>query len=471
MPRNHGVSCEVGSPGSPEAELRHFLSSLPFEGSRVLVALSGGPDSTALLLAASKALGSEAVAACWVDHGLRPRIELELEERLVATLCDRLGVRLHVQRCEPGSLARAASASGGIEAAARAFRYEALERARRELSSDLILTGHNADDLVETMLMRLCTGSGSSGLRGIPRLRGRVGRPFLRVGRQDILAYLDGHGLAYSSDSTNASDDYLRNRVRHHVVPPLQDAFPGLRTALALAAEKAALDDEALEELASGLVVASEPGAPSLDAAAFDEAHVAVRARALYRLCLAAGRSRTPWRLVLAAARSGKRSGCLASGAGIDFLRRADRVLVQATERQATSEAVGPWSRGFSLVASGFGVYRIGKELECTIYSRDRAPGLRLDAFDWPLCIRSRRPGDSIHASGGRKMLDDLATESRPGALPDIVMEDVRGVVAWLPRGDAAAATYRSNDGLSAKACAYLGLDLKGAIESDAIRR
>lgn len=477
----------------PEA-FRAFLASLQGSPGRVLVALSGGPDSVALLHTACEVARTTGVArntgvaACWVDHGIRPRAELDAERSLVEAICRDLGVELRVESREPGALAREAARAGGVEAAARAFRYAALERARLSLGCGIVVTGHTADDLIETMVMRLCSGSGTSGLRGIPMLRGNVGRPFLGVSRDDIMAYLRSRACTYSSDSTNDSDDYLRNRLRHRVVPALKDIFPGLRSALAGAAEKARLDDDALESLAERLLVREDgdglsPVGTAIGATAFDEAPEAVRVRALYRLCLALGASRTPWPLVLSAARSARREGRLASGAGLEFLRFGDRIVA----RPAIEAEDCPAAPGFSLVALSEGGYRIGKAMACRLYSADGPPGLRLEAFSWPLCLRSRRPGDSITTAGGTKKLDDLlaaapapsgsrralAGGSRavaPGSLPDVVVEDARGIVAVLPAGDARRAFYRRNDGLSVAASGYLAIELKGVVESDAIR-
>lgn len=469
-----------------QAAVRAFLAREPKRLGAVLVALSGGPDSVALLHATAIVAGASGVSvtACWVDHAIRPEAELAAERAFVEGLCDGLGAPLIVERVPRGAVEAAAKAEGGIEAAARRFRYEALERARLASSSDVVLTGHNADDRVETLLMRFCSGSGAAGLRGIPAESGRIARPLLGLAKADILAYLDAAGLDYRVDSTNDSDDYLRNRVRHRLVPVAMDVFPSLRASLATAAEKASLDEEALSALAGALFGLDGDGGRAgwLDADRYDAAPEAVRIRALYALAMplfdGAGATRLPWRLVRAAAASGKDDGVLASGAGVLFSRSGGRIEARPALGSHRSRPVGPAvpeSPGFSLIAPGPGSFRIGKAGECTIYSTGRAPGLRADAFAWPICVRSRRPGDRLAARGGAKRVDAILSElGLGGAARDAVpvVEDASGIVAVLASNAGLRDVYRLNDALAGDPVGgYLVLELKGAMNIDAVRR
>jgi len=416
------------------------------------------------------------VTACWVDHAIRPEAELAEERAFVEGLCSRLGVNLVVEGAARGQIEAAAKASGGVEAAARDFRYGALERARARTRCDVVLTGHNADDFIETMVMRFCSGSGTAGLRGIPATSGRVHRPLLGVSKADILAYLDAMGLSYRMDSTNASDDYLRNRVRHDVVPSLLSVFPSLGASLRTVAAKAGLDEDALAGSAESLA-ADGPATGrdrALDGAAFDAAPVAVRTRALYGLCGPLGTDRLPWRLVLAAASSSKARGRLASGAGVEFVR--DGGLIRAASAGG-APAPDPVARGFGFLARGTGDYRIGKAGACRIYSAEGPGGLRADSFSWPVWVRSRRAGDALRTRGGNKMIDSLAAElGIPAAKRDDIpiIEDVDGIVAFLASRVGGRDVYRRNDALSGvPAPGYLvfDMDLKGVSLTDAIRR
>lgn len=453
--------------------------ALPESMRRVLVALSGGPDSVALLCATvprARRHGID-VVACWVDHALRPASELLDEEAFVRSLCARLGVRLVVQPAERGQIEALATRAGGIEAAARNFRYEALERARAFADCDAILTGHNADDVLETMLMRFLTGSGSSGLRGIPERNGYVARPLLSATKADVLAYLAALGQPYRVDSTNESNDYTRNRVRHDLVPAVRAVFPSCGTALGTLAHKMRLDDDALSVQAEALRSDDVPDGGSnagrpLSAARFDNAPVAVRVRALYLLACDQGFGRLPWRLTLAAATAPAVDGPLASGSGLQFLRIGGRIVARGLVG-ARPVPVLARDNGFAVRIDGFGVYRIGKAGSCAVYSSDHAPGLRLDSFEWPLWIRSRRPGDAIAAATGLKMVDTVLSEyRRHGGTPEdaVVMEDRSGIVAVFAGQSEPRPVYRRNDSLLAtRAPGFLVFDLKGVVRTDAV--
>jgi tRNA(Ile)-lysidine synthase len=213
-------------------------------GARLLAAVSGGPDSLAMLDVLARLapkLGFELVAH-GVDHGLRPEAAAELD--LAETHAARLGVhftRTSV-RVAPG---------GNLQARARALRYEALEAAREHLGATLIATAHHADDRAETVLLRLLRGAGPKGLAVLPPRAGDRIRPLLRARKADILAHLERHRIAFAEDPSNRDRRYLRARVREEVLPLLAELSPGIvghLNALAdelLAGEK----DEALARL------------------------------------------------------------------------------------------------------------------------------------------------------------------------------------------------------------------------------
>ncbi|OLD40880.1 MAG: tRNA lysidine(34) synthetase TilS, partial [Nitrospirae bacterium 13_1_40CM_2_62_10] len=221
-------------------------------GDRVLAAVSGGPDSVALLsvLAALAPSWDLTLRAVHVNHGLRGA-ESDEDASFVAGLCDRLGVALAIERV---TLAGPAGRRRGrsLQEQAREARYAAMVRVATALRMDKIALGHTADDQAETLVMWMLRGSGTAGLAGIPPSRGPlVIRPLLDVGRAEIIAYLEAQGLPFRVDSSNAKPLYLRNRVRHELLPILKRFNPGLLGVLKRQAEILREEDLCLDQLVS----------------------------------------------------------------------------------------------------------------------------------------------------------------------------------------------------------------------------
>ena len=222
-------------------------------GSRVLCAVSGGADSMCLLhwLWSSAESLSISVCAAHFEHGLRGEESLR-DCAFVEDFCRERGIECAV---EHGDVNKFASEKGmSTEEAARELRYAFLHRAARELGCDKIATAHNAGDNAETMLFNLARGTGSAGLRGIPPVRGEIIRPLLGTSRSEIEAYLRQQGIAHVEDSTNESDDYSRNLIRHHVCPTLRRINPELDAAMLRTAELLREDEACLDSLAESFV-------------------------------------------------------------------------------------------------------------------------------------------------------------------------------------------------------------------------
>jgi tRNA(Ile)-lysidine synthase len=211
------------------------IARLP-EG-RILAAFSGGPDSTALLVALHEA-GREVVGAHY-DHALREGSAGVAAE--VAALCARLGVPLiSERRAEP-------LPKGSVQAGARKLRYAFLERARVEAGARVVVLAHTANDLVEGVVLHLLRGCGIAGMRGMPARRGRFSRPLLNVWRREIDAYLAERGMRAHADPANGDLRFARARVRHLILPGLERDRPGITLRFHAAALAAARLQEAAE--------------------------------------------------------------------------------------------------------------------------------------------------------------------------------------------------------------------------------
>src|SRR5881397_4161740 len=188
-------------------------------GETVLIGVSGGADSVALLhvlLGLAPALGLR-LHVLHVDHGLRPDSARDAE--YVRALGSRLGV--------PVEVVGVRVAAGSVEAAARAARHAALEAAADRLGAARIALGHTADDQAETLVMRLLEGTGVRGLAGIPTVRGRLIRPLLESRHRDAVAALRAAGMEWLEDPSNRDPRFFRNRVRHGLLPRLAEETGG----------------------------------------------------------------------------------------------------------------------------------------------------------------------------------------------------------------------------------------------------
>jgi tRNA(Ile)-lysidine synthase len=187
-------------------------------GETVLVAVSGGADSVALLhllLSLAPELSLK-LHVLHVDHGLRPDSDRDAE--FVRRLAARLGV--------PADVARVTvPREGSVEAAARAERYAALDAHARRVGAQRVAVGHTADDQAETVLMRMLAGAGVRGLAGIPAVRGRIIRPLIEVRRADLVELLEAAGLGWVEDPSNRETRFLRNRIRHELLPLLGASY------------------------------------------------------------------------------------------------------------------------------------------------------------------------------------------------------------------------------------------------------
>lgn len=260
-----------------------------------LLAVSGGADSMALACACAvlQSEGWGRYSVCHVEHGLRGQEALE-DMAWVRQFCAQRGLPCCV--CHVDVPAEAAALHLSIEAAARSLRYGALREALAQTGAEAIVTAHNSDDQAETVLLRLLRGAGTGGLGGIRPVSPQAIRPLLAFSHAQLAEYCALQGVGYRHDSSNDDLHYTRNRVRHQLLPFLEQSFNGevrqalLRTARLLQEDEACLAQGA-DELYEACLILQNETEIQLRAAALAQAAAALRKRALRRAYFAlAGR-------------------------------------------------------------------------------------------------------------------------------------------------------------------------------------
>jgi tRNA(Ile)-lysidine synthase len=426
-------------------KVRDYISArgLIAPRTRVLAAVSGGPDSMALVAILSD-LASELrveLAAAHFDHGIRA--EARRERALVERAAQRLGIPLFLGS---GSVpAEARRSKKGIEETARHLRYRFLEETARAWSADSVALGHSRDDRVETILLHIIRGSGWRGLTGISPRRGLFVRPLLSCGRMELRAYARKRRIAYAIDRSNLDNRFLRNRVRNRLIPSLERSYnPAAAEALLRLGENLAEGWEALEKPLRGLL----PRADASGEIAFPVAGIAPLADfQLYLLVDLALRERfdvlqdverahfDAAKRLIRAGRSGRR---VRFPHGIVARIEHGNFVISRGEapRPVPGEAIiaGPGTHPLPWWNLSAAVERVDAML---VDPRGGAAEGCFAGVVFPVRVRGKRPGDRIVPFGmkGRKKLSDLFIDrkiplSRRGAIP--VFEDARGVF-WIP--------------------------------------
>jgi len=251
-------------------------------GTPAVTMLSGGRDSTCMLDLAVRLLGPEAVTALHVNYGLRE--DSDADEAHCAALCERLGVRLEVERPSRPEDA------GNLQAWARDVRYAAA--AGLALADGaLIATGHTADDQIETILYRLASSPSRRALLGMRPQDGNLVRPLLVFTREQTTAYCEERGLPWRDDPTNAEGDYARNRVRLRLVPAMAEIHPAAARNVLRTAELLRDEAEVLDALVDNELSGSNGSSPTISLDRLAELPAPLRRLVVQRLAdEAAGR-------------------------------------------------------------------------------------------------------------------------------------------------------------------------------------
>lgn len=353
-------------------------------GDHIICAVSGGADSVALLFAMyllKEKLGIR-LSAAHFNHNLRGE-ESQRDAQFVRNLCDRYEIELY---CGSGDITRGKK---GLEAAAREARYGFL----RSLNGK-IATAHTADDNAETVLLHIVRGTGLKGLGGIAPVNGNVIRPMLAATRQDVEDFLDEWNLPFVLDSSNDTDAFLRNRLRHHVMPVLREENPRLAENLSAMALRLRLDEECLAQMGQ----AEYP----LQVESLKSMHPALRGRVLERFLKDSG-IREPEAVHIAQAEallfSEKPSARTDLPGGVTIARNYG--VLEAVAEASTLGCVPLECPGVKQIPGWRIFCSPAEQIQNTLDTFTVQP-------EGQMYLRARAAGDAMRLSGGTKSLKKL---------------------------------------------------------------
>ena len=437
---------------------------------RVLVALSGGGDSVALLVVLREialADGFRVAGAAHLNHQLRGA-DADADEDFCRRLCGELGVPLYVERVDVATHARGGRMS--LEQAAHDERHRFFERAARATGAGSVAVAHTKNDQAETFLLRLLRGSGPRGLSAMHPRSGLVVRPLIATTRLEVNAFLTERGMAFCTDATNADPEIPRNRVRHELIPFLEARFsPRIVDTLdreaAIAREDAAFLDAEATAAAGALIRRTAAGVELPIKAAL--AHPPAIARRVFRLAqqLASGGRFVGFdavEAILQYAVSNSTGSLDLPGHRVN--RRRDTLVLTRTAGRPAPDV--PAAFAYSLGVPGrvevpearctisADISSVADGIAPTLLAPLRARGdqvvLEGGRVRGPLWVRNRRPGDRLRPLGfhGRKKLQDVFVDQKTArqdrdAVPVIV--DSAGQIVWVA-GHAVAEDFRVTD-------------------------
>ncbi len=386
-------------------------------GDKIVAAVSGGCDSSVLLhlLCALSTEMDLQITCAHINHNLRGE-ESKRDEAFVKDLCSKYGVPCKVLSADVAAFAKKQHLS--TEEAGRKLRYEFFEHCAAELGEDAkIATAHSLSDCAETFIFNSARGAALGGICGIPPKRGRIIRPLIEFSREEIEAYAAEHKIDYVTDSTNLTDEYTRNKIRHSVIPVMKEINPGfektfLRLMKSLNETKDFVEDEAAKLLSTAKT------AEGYNGEILSTAPAAVKNRAAAMLLEAFGFSFDFERTLRIANRFGgkdfkeelSKNSYLVQRGGIIKKEQKPRAQNEIPERE--------FETGKILLFEG-------KTAEIQVFSKEKLENsykikeLALkDTFDFDKIVgkavlRSRKTGDKADIHGGTKTLKKLFIEEK----------------------------------------------------------
>jgi tRNA(Ile)-lysidine synthase len=417
------------------------------KGDRVLVALSGGPDSVALLygLVALKTEYKLKLYTAHLNHQLRGA-ESERDEKFAKELALDLGLRFFSKRVDVKKKARKEKMS--IEEAAREVRYKYLEQLAEKIGAAKIALGHQADDQAETFLMRLVRGAGAAGLSGIPVKRDKIIRPLIQIKRDEVESFLKANRIPFRLDSSNYLTDFNRNRIRLKLLPVIKKEFnPLIVDSLNRAADIISFQQEYIQKTSEQILKRfgkKRKGKIIIDAKKFARYHTCLK-REMIRLCinnLGGDISRLPFELVeralslIGRKKSGKRveldKGLWfeVGGSELAFFRKEEKGFIRSIKLPGITILKDQNLMVKSRLQNG------RSSRESLSLQNQNVSLLDWDKLAPPFAVRSRREGDKFRPLGmkGTKSVADFLIDAKvPRHSRDQVpVLTSKGRIVWL---------------------------------------
>ena len=388
----------------------------------ILLGLSGGADSSALLIMLAeyaKQVGSRIYAA-HLNHGIRGD-EADRDEQFCKELCSRVGVKFFSKKLDIPSIASASGES--VETAARNARYDFFYKIMKEMGIKILATAHNADDNLETLLFNIARGTGLGGLCGIPESRPMgdcvVIRPILTMEKEKIISFCENNGLSFVTDSTNADNEYTRNKIRNRIIPILKEINPSAVRNASRMTESLKDDSLCLQSMADWFVE-ELGGNYSIELEKLCGSPSSIVNRALIRLYdeITGGRSleATHINAIKELAKKGIPHSSISLPNGIEARVENGRLcLLTKGNTNFSFDAFNVLlSNGKNEIENaGVEIFLNDLNYSKNIYKKSILLSIESDTIDGALVARSRAPGDKILLGGMHKSAKKLYNEKK----------------------------------------------------------
>ena len=418
------------------------------QGDTIIVACSGGPDSLALLhiLAAFRLEYNISIIVAHVDHMLRGE-ESAMEAAFVVDFCAKRNLICYHKAIDVPQFIKETGMSG--EEAARVVRYQYLRQIAKEFGGAKIATGHHRDDQAETVLMNMLRGAGSSGIRGIQPVNGDIIRPLLSVSRADIIAYCKKEQLEPRFDSSNFEMNYLRNRIRMHLLPELERQYnSAVKDCLCRTATIVGDEHDFIQHTAKNIwmqVIKEQENRLFIMAEQLKSVHIAV-IREIFRLAIEKkqgslrGISFYHVETLIGMLFNGRVGSILKLPGGLtihktyDGLYIGDNPLVLPKRVEYSGQEL--LIPGITQI-SELGIQIFAEITDTRTKSQGNVAVFDADKLSLPLFVRSRHSGDCFQPlgfKGSKKVKDYFIDEKVPRELRDSIpiICDVQGIIIWI---------------------------------------